>query len=93
MPGVAITEAEWATRTSDLAGCRDLAAPAGIVGQAVMARVCPSNADGWSLIALTGVFSGTGVRCDLIVQDGQVDVALEETVIRECSRIILELAG
>ncbi len=91
IPGVELSEEDWAARTSDLDDCRDLAAPEGIVGDAVMARVCPGNPEGSSRIVLTGLFGGTGIHCSLIVSDDAIDDALEETVIEECSRIVLEL--
>ena len=93
IPGAKLSDDDWAARTSDLDDCRDLAAPEGIVGDAVMARVCPANPEGWSRIVLTGLFGGTGVKCDLFVADDSIDAALEETVIEECRRIILDLSG
>jgi len=92
IPGAKLSDDDWAARTSDLDDCRDLAAPEGIVGDAVMARVCPGNPEGWSRIVLTGLFGGTGVKCDLFVADDSIDAALEETVIEECRRIILDLS-
>lgn len=93
IPGVELSDEDWAMRTSDLDDCRDLDTPEEIVGDAVMARVCSSSAENWSRILLTGLFDGTGVRCDLIVSDDAVTDVLEGTVIDECVRILRELAG
>lgn len=93
IPGQELTADEWDERTADLTDCRDLEVPENLVGESVRAGVCPSAAEGWSLVALTGLFGGTGVRCDVIVENERIDEAYERLVIDECGRIIGELAS
>ena len=92
IPGEELTPDEWVVRSSDLDGCRDLTAPPAIVGDLVKARVCASVVSGWSQVALSGLFGGTGVICATLVPSGSIDAAYEASVIDECARILLEVA-
>lgn len=95
MPGVETIPEEWEERMrSNMGDCRDLETPAGVEGDVVAAVVCANEfAPGWNNVIVHGVFDGTALMCGAFVPQDRVDEALEEAVVDECRRIILDLAG
>lgn len=93
MPGAEAIPEEWEERMSaNMGDCRDLETPAEVEGDLVAAAVCESFA-GWNNVIVHGVFDGTALLCSVFVPDDRVDEAFEDSVVDECGRIILALAG
>lgn len=92
MSGEELTSEEWQERIGDSGNCEELEAPAAIVGDEVKAVACPTSVDGWSSVALSGLFGGTGLMCSVFVPDDRIDGDFAAALVEECGRVILELA-